>query len=102
MVILSQSHAGVIEVDFSGEAGFDVSTHGLDITFGLDTQSIGSTSILINDGGDPASVLQYLVEAIEAAGFKTDMEPALLASLKAMQQEARQLQQIRSGKITPI
>lgn len=63
MVKVSQTRSGVIEVDFSGEPSFDCATHGLDITFGLTTRAIKTTSILVDDGGDPGSVLHYLVDA---------------------------------------
>jgi SNF2 family DNA or RNA helicase len=102
MVKLTQPRAGVIEVDFSEEPGFDISTHGLNITFGLTTRAIRSTSILLDDDGDPASVLHYLVDAIKSSGFQTNMEAALGASFEAMQREAEQIQQIRSGKLKPI
>jgi SNF2 family DNA or RNA helicase len=102
MVNVTQPRAGVIEVDFSEEPTFDMSTHGLDLTFGLTTRAIRPTSILLDDGGDPASVLRYVVKAIKSSGFQTSMEAALGASFEAMQQEAKQIEQIRSGKIKPI
>ena len=102
MVHLSQPRAGVIEVDFSQEPAFDMGTHGLDITFGLSTRAIRSTSILVDDGGNPATVLSYLVQAIADAGFQAGMEPALEASFRSMREEAQQIEQIRARKLTPI
>jgi hypothetical protein len=52
MITLSQPRAGVIEIDFSQEPTFDVSSHGLDITYGLNTKSIKPGSIVVDDGGE--------------------------------------------------
>jgi hypothetical protein len=102
MVKFFQPRSGVIEVDFSGEPSFDLSTHGLDITFGLITRAIKSTSILVDDGGDPGSVLRYLVDTVTAAGFKVQMESALENSFQAMRDEFGQIQDIRNVKAKPI
>lgn len=102
MVKLSQPRVGVIEVDFVNEPSFDLATNGLDITFGLSTIAINSTSIVVDDGGDSASVLAYLVNAIEKAGFQARMDSALGESFAAMQQEAQQLRQIRNRKLKPF
>jgi SNF2 family DNA or RNA helicase len=102
MITLFQPRAGVIEVDFSQEPTFEVSTHGLDITFGLNTKAIKTGSIVVDDGGDPGSVLQYLIEALKSSGFKAQMEPALTTSFQALKEESGRIDQIRKRKLKPI
>src|SRR5258706_10130795 len=102
MITLSQPRAGVIEVDFSQEPKFDVSSHGLDITYGLNTKSIKSGSIVVDDGGDPGSVLRYILETLKDTGFTAQMEESLDVSFRALKEESGRIQLIRTGKTVPI
>src|SRR5262245_52023261 len=102
MVDLSQPRAGVIEVNFANEPSFNITTHGLDLTFGLTTKGIKSSSIEIDDGGDPASVIAYLMEALSKAGFQTRVESALEGAFRAMQEEVRQIKRVRTSNTKGI
>ncbi len=97
MVRLSQPRSGTVEVDFSQESGFDLSTHGLEITFGLTTRAIKPTSIVVEDGGDAGSVLRYLKETLSNAGFQVEMEASLGNAFKSLQDESRTIKKIRDG-----
>ncbi len=77
MITLTQAQAGVIELNFVEEPRFEVASHGLDVTFGLQVKSFRRHSILIDDGGDPGRILSYLLESLTNSGFDAVMETAL-------------------------
>jgi SNF2 family DNA or RNA helicase len=100
VIEIRQDGPGYVTIDFAEEPKFDSRSHGVQLSLGLFVTEANDSEIVVEDGGQLGSVLEYIANGLTNLGFPFQFDPALERTLNSFRSEQTLVDATRLRKRT--